>query len=623
MPLFDQKYRIRRISIVFRFLWRKNNYFLRALLCWGIGLLVLNFNEHESYDLRYNLRGSVPPTSPLLIVTVTQSDWNTYFKATRPFIRPTGEIYALPDSFYWNLDVWTNMLAKLLEAGAKGIGITFFFGDNLIPPKLTAAQQKLFFDPRIIWSANLDNRGRVLRPFFSNPFGTNIGLSNLQEDEDGVIRRFSSPIVGVPHFSARLTQIINPSFSHGYLSEKKVINFFGASHTFQTITLDDLFSGRITPNMIQDKLVLVGSEATNHRLITPVGALSEAELQANVVENTIRGKWIRHLDDKWYALFLFLLLLLSLVIINRYPQSVALIFILWVAALIGALSVWFFDSFNVWWPGLSPLIQLFATWFVFVDYHARLNEKINWRLRQEQQYLMEVEQLKNNFVSLISHDLKTPIAKIQAIVDRLLAEQPHGRFVDDLLALRKSSEELHRYIGSILKVVRVQTKESINKTVADINELIESAIAQLEPLAHEKSISIEKSLEPLFSMELDATLIQEVILNLIDNAIKYTPKGGKIVVVSRELDDEVTVLVKDNGAGIAANEQEEVWRKFVRAKEHSATTKGSGLGLYLVKYFVELHGGTVHLTSRLNEGTTVGFSLPLSEETKNDEVNHL
>lgn len=277
-----------------------------------------------------------------------------------------------------------------------------------------------------------------------------------------------------------------------------------------------------------------------------------------------------------------------------------------------ATSLWLFDSHFFWTPIFAPLLLLSTTFVVFLSLKLSVKENLNWRLEQERTYLYEIKQLKDNFVSLISHDLKTPIAKIQGIVDRMLTQIKDEKLKSDLKSLRNESSELNRYIQSIIRVLRVESREiKLNIEPTDINQLIERVTQQVEPLASLKSINITSHLEPLFSIEIDSVLVQEVILNLVENAIKYTPKNGKIKIISSEIDDHVLVVVEDSGAGISKDEQTKIFEKFHRGKEHSFQTKGTGLGLYLVKYFIELHGGEVFLESEISKGTTVGFTLPL------------
>jgi signal transduction histidine kinase len=304
---------------------------------------------------------------------------------------------------------------------------------------------------------------------------------------------------------------------------------------------------------------------------------------------------------------------------TQYPQSIALVFLLWLATLVAAVSAWVFDLYYIWLPAVSPAMQIAATWVIFIGYQANKIERRNWQLQQEQQYLHELEQLKNNFVSLISHDLKTPIAKIQSVVDRLMAKETSSELQTDLKSLRISSEELNRYIQSILKVLRVESRDfRLNKEVGDINDTITEAMAQLAPLAQEKQIHMEHALEPMFSIEVDFTLIREVLVNLIENAIKYTSVGGQIKITSKEINDQVVIEVADTGEGISAEEVPLVWRKFVRGKDQDMKTKGTGLGLYLVKYFIELHGGTVALESELKKGTKVSFTLPIEPSSEEE-----
>ena len=183
---------------------------------------------------------------------------------------------------------------------------------------------------------------------------------------------------------------------------------------------------------------------------------------------------------------------------------------------------------------------------------------------------------------------------------------------EDLSSLRNESSVLHRYIQSILKITRIESKDfKINKDSIDINQLIEQVIKQLKSAADDKGLTLEVNLEPLFLIEADSVLIQEVIVNLIENAIKYSPKGKTIKILSSEVEDKIIFMVEDEGEGISKEDQRKVFQKFYRSKSNEMMVDGSGLGLYLVKYFIELHSGEVFLQSQIGEGTTIGFSLPL------------
>jgi signal transduction histidine kinase len=306
-------------------------------------------------------------------------------------------------------------------------------------------------------------------------------------------------------------------------------------------------------------------------------------------------------------------------VMSQYPQNVALVILIWISTLWTALSIWVFDSLYFWLPIGSAIGTIGVTYFLLLGYQTNKIERKHYQLQKEQKYLHELEQLKNNFVSLISHDLKTPIAKIQAILDRLMLRESSGELQADLKSLRQSNEELNRYIQSVLRMLRVESRDfKLHIEAADINEIIQDVHKQLEPLAQEKNIFISMNLEPLFSSEFDQTLIREVMVNVVENAIKYTPAGGTIQISSVEDKDKTLVQVQDTGEGIEEAEMENIWGKFVRGKKQDLKTKGTGLGLYLVKFFIELHGGEVWLESKIGAGTKVSFNLPV--EQKNYEV---
>ncbi|OYZ11260.1 MAG: hypothetical protein B7Y39_19680, partial [Bdellovibrio sp. 28-41-41] len=220
-------------------------------------------------------------------------------------------------------------------------------------------------------------------------------------------------------------------------------------------------------------------------------------------------------------------------------------------------------------------------------------------------------QMKSNFISLISHDLKNPLAKIQSVVARNLASSVEGPMANDLTAIQKYSEELDHYIRSILNIARVESQNiKLNIVPSDLNQLIDASIISLRPLAHDKNIKIDTDLAPLFLTEMDPILIKEALINIIENAIKYSPSGTVIAIKTFETDLHIVTEIKDQGYGISEAELQKVGQKFFRSASVPDSIKGSGLGLFLVKYFIELHSGKMEVVSILNQGTTVRIKLP-------------
>lgn len=630
MKTISVPFHIKRLLVsarqLIRTIWATKAYWLRAFFCWIVGAALLFNEENTNYDTRFHLRGEKSADSRIVIIDIPEREWVELHSETRNMLRPLKEVTNLTDSFFWNEETWTQLLSAVLKYEPAAVGITFFFGDNIASPDLSDSQRKIFEDSRMVWAAELDDGGRVRVPRFATSYNRNVGVKNIHADNDGLIRRVSSPLVQIPHFSARLAQVSgieegNSNFKLSRDHSTRLINYAGTGRSFKVIPFQEVMMNQISPEDLKGKIVIIGTgvltmgSSASDQLLTPLGRMSRAEVLANITDNTIGGKWVERFRHGFYLIFLGIVVLIALYIIASYPQQIALMFFLWIATLVASISAWLFDSAYYWFPVLSPLLVMALTYVVFLSYQVAFNERKSWRLEQEAIYHAQIEQLKNNFVSMMSHDLKTPIAKIQAIVDRLLSQTPDDSLSTDLKNLRRSSDDLHKYIQSILQVTKVEAKEfKIRKEVTDLNENIERVVAHLVPLAQEKQIRIESHLEPMFSVELDTTLIQEVILNLVENAIKYTPPGGQVTVTSQEKDDNVFFIVQDTGPGIPPDEQTQIWGKFTRGSQVLTETGGSGLGLYLVKYFIELHGGQVFLESTLGQGTKIGFSIPIAEE---------
>lgn len=605
-----------RLEVLLRFFSRRRGFLLRCLLCWLIGCLALSNDELMSYDQRFQLRGDQKTSSQIVLITIKQSDFAMIYDARTNFLDNMSEVTDITDSFFWNKPLWSELLLRILRQNPQSVGVTLYFGDNVGTVRMTPEDQRLFLDPRIVWASTTNSLERILTPVFTNRDHNNLGSNELRRDEDGVVRRVFPQRAEMPHLVEKITGKKFPTQLAGL-----AINYRGSARVFKQYSLSEIIYDELPANAFTDKIILIGAETSSAPVyMTPMGTLSRTEILAHVTDTVLGDKWIQRLGFFWYAAGFFVLMLMAVFVITTYPQSVALFFILWIGTLLAALSAWVFDTFYFWSPAFSPFVLLGTSWIIFIGYQATKIERQNFHLQQEQEYLAQLEQLKNNFVSLISHDLKTPIAKIQAIVDRLLTQHsPEEELGQDLKSLRLFSDELNRYIQSILKVLRVESRDfKINKEVADINEIIEEALQHLRPLARERGIQIHTALEPMFSVEFDTTLLKEVVINLIENAIKYTPAGGQIEVISHESEEFVHVLVKDTGEGIKPEDMEKVWGKFTRGSDQDLRTKGTGLGLYLVKYFIELHGGKVTMESKVGLGTTVAFTLPLDAEE--DEV---
>ena len=594
-----------------RRLWKNRGLILRSIIVLLIGYFFLWISLQQNFDLRFKLRNKNQASQEIVLVEITPADLLSWDQNPLHFLQ-IGEAQSFPDSQYWNMNVWQTFLEVLIEQNPKTVGVNLFFGNNLITPPMPEDIPAIFLSKKIVWSARMDQEGRVLFPIFSSGYQRNIGLVRITPDSDGVTRRFNSPYLQVPHMSSALASRESRK-SPELLNESRYINFQGPQDTYKRIPFNKILNNQIEPGSLKGKIVIIGTkENDQHIFQTPLGPMSRTEVIANITDNFVNQQWIHRLPILGNLVLLLFLLLLCIYIIHRYPHSMTFIFLTWLSFSYAALSLWIFDRFNLWLPLLSPIAQTVGAFVIFLSYQLSEKDYKNWKLEQEKVYLFKLEQMKDNFISLFSHDLKTPIAKIQAICDRLITDNPDNPLMPDLQLLRKESQELHRYIQSILQVTRVESRDfKIRKDSCDINEIINEAYERLEAIFTAKGQKVELDLEPLFLIEIDGQLVREVILNLLENASKYSPPGSMIKVSTKEDVEGVFFKVQDQGPGVGKQEMEKVFEKFYRGKDQLNKTKGSGLGLYLAKYFIELHGGSLNFKSELGKGTEVSFNLPV------------
>lgn len=587
----------------------KKGFWSRALLCWLFSIVLLKFDEIDLYDARFKIRGDQPVNRDIVLVTIKPSDFVKFYDLKMNSIVNYNEMQDLSDSFFWDQHLWHNLLQKILQQQPKSIAVTLFFGENIGSTRLSNQETTTFKNKKIKWATNSSDSEKISYPFATLSDRSNIAYIDVLRDEDGLVRRlpkFSNFIPDMAHSLVNVTDLdkIDPI---------SVINYKGLKR-FDKIDLQKILHNEIPQDLFADKFVIIGVEKSiNSQILTPLGPIAKHEFWAQVADNILSKQFIEKGPSWFNSLLLLLLTITAVLTITHFPQTVSFFIFIWYGAIWSALSVGIFDKFAIWIPLISPIVLLILIWVLYIGYHAVRIEKAHAELQQEQRYLSDLEQLKNNFVSLISHDLKTPIAKIQAVIDRLHSQHNLPlELKDDFNSLKNYSDELNRYIQSILKVLRVESRDfKIMKETADINGVIENVIERLQPLATTKNIKIELQLEPMFLIEFDVTLMTEVILNLVENAIKYTPENGHVLIHTTETSTEILIEIKDSGEGISNEDQLHIWKKFVRGRNQDLKSKGTGLGLYLVKYFIELHGGQITLQSKLGEGTVFNIRLPI------------
>lgn len=225
--------------------------------------------------------------------------------------------------------------------------------------------------------------------------------------------------------------------------------------------------------------------------------------------------------------------------------------------------------------------------------------------------------MRDNFVSTVSHELRTPLASIMGFLETILSERPgpltpiQQRF---LQISYDSSERLRQLIEELLTVSRIQQGSlQLHKRPFSPPQAIQNIKEMLTSLAHKKAIqlSIENEWPADQKILADQQRLEQVITNLIGNAIKFTPESGQVHVHSCQENGDWQFKVTDSGIGIPQSDIPQLFQRFYRASNATAQQiQGTGLGLYVCKAIIEEHGGQIGLESELAVGTTAWFSLP-------------
>ncbi|MBP6993947.1 PAS domain S-box protein [Candidatus Woesebacteria bacterium] len=232
--------------------------------------------------------------------------------------------------------------------------------------------------------------------------------------------------------------------------------------------------------------------------------------------------------------------------------------------------------------------------------------------------MREVDRMKSEFVSLASHQLRTPLSAIKWFLEILMTGDTGklSKEQNDILHnINESNERMIDLVNTLLDVSRIESgKLIVDSRPTDIGALLNGLLSELESKLREKNQSVNIVMpQGLPPISLDSKLISQVYMNYLTNAIKYSPKDAVINLKIMRSVTELVSEVQDNGCGIGLSERDGIFQKFFRAKKTNKTTEGNGLGLYLVKSIVESSGGRVWFESVEDKGTSFFFSIPIGE----------
>jgi signal transduction histidine kinase len=252
-----------------------------------------------------------------------------------------------------------------------------------------------------------------------------------------------------------------------------------------------------------------------------------------------------------------------------------------------------------------------------VDRTAQLTEA-NLSLKMANERIVEADRLKTSFLANMSHELRTPLNAIIGFSELLLITRvkpydaaTQARFLEQILV---GGKHLLGLINDILDLAKIESGQmELRPQSIVLRVLVDELVGTVEPLLRKKNLRVETSVTADVGVVADPVKLKQMVLNLISNAIKFTPDGGTVTIKAVRLTDSVEISVADTGIGIAESDQKLIFNEFLQLDNGPELLRqGTGLGLALTKRFALLHGGTVRVQSELKHGSVFTISLPLT-----------
>jgi signal transduction histidine kinase len=334
------------------------------------------------------------------------------------------------------------------------------------------------------------------------------------------------------------------------------------------------------------------------------------------------GKVIIPINDKYYGDPLGVVIVSnsydSIYEASNYIGGISLLLILALSLVVILLSYYssyvLIKPFNRFIEYMNDILNGHTTKQIVIDDNyeiAQISHSFNHMIER----ISKIEENRQQFVADVSHELKTPLSAMKVLSESILSLEEvdvavYREFLEDI------SSEIDRetkIINDLLILVTLDKKDNeLTISKVNINELIESTMKLLKPLADEKNIQLVFESYRSVIAEVDKSKITLVIINLIENAIKYNKEFGYINVCLNADHKEFKVFVKDTGLGIPKESTEKIFRRFYRVdKTRDRGTGGTGLGLSIVYQAILMHNGTIKCESEVNKGTTFTFTIPL------------
>ena len=306
--------------------------------------------------------------------------------------------------------------------------------------------------------------------------------------------------------------------------------------------------------------------------------------------------------------------------LDRVERELAIVFVI-VAVIALVVAIFFSNLLTKPINALTRTIQKMGHGDLSVRAKVRSSGELrtlaeNYNAMAEQ--LESMDRSRSQFVSNASHELKTPLTTMKILLENVLyqPEMPEDMRAEFLGDMNHEIDRLSNVVGDLLTLTRMDSNRlEMKRTRLNLSETVQETIRLLTPQAEKRGQDLRLRVTPNVVMNGDRSKLEQIVYNLTENALKYTPDGGQITVSLQARGRSAVFSVQDNGVGIPEEDQAHIFERFYRVdKARSRDTGGTGLGLSIVRQLVTMHGGTITVQSKPGQGSTFTVQLPLDEE---------
>ena len=618
----------------------------------------LNRFDHVFYDASQYFSFKKPPQD-IVIIAIDERSLDALGKWPwrRSIHAQLLQILKNADAKVIGLDIFFSEPDKNHPEDDQALAQVFAQTPNIVLPVVIDApyQGARLVENRSLAALPKLSQGRVNVPLDSDGIARGIDLWEAISHEN-------QPVSGLPHFAYavldaakllpqnfRQPPILQPEKNTAFHSQvlraqTRKIRFYGPPGHFQSISYSDVLSEKVPASFFTDKIVLIGATAVGMGdvLATPVSGFSKpmpgVEFHANALE-TLRNAQLVRVAPLWLTcLFCVFLSLIPLLWLPKFQPFPSLMTIVGYFLLVVLVTMLLPIVAKMWVPTAPALLMILLaypiwSWRRLERAHAFLNFELKYlsedlkqfgnaqtqkaqpkqdllddriaQVKHASRLLRTLQKKRNDTLSFISHDLRTPLATALMLLRSDEFMQQKNKIIDTLARANQLTE-------SFLQLSKAEVILPTQFKTLELNGLLQEVTDNLYEIARAKKIQIHLQVEeaPCW-VHGDFALLQRVFENLLQNAIKFSDENTSVAVNIRQKNTWAKIQITDDGIGIAQEKIPHLFQKFTQLEESMQMAKGSGLGLYFVWLTLEKHGGSVSVESVPNVCTTFTVSLPL------------